>query len=49
VQVHPLDRHLVDRRFGLGEPFEQLPGADASGKRERRVLDQPEDLGEAAV
>jgi hypothetical protein len=47
--VHPLDGHLVDGRFGLGEPFEQLPGACASGKRERRVLDQPEDLGQAPV
>ena len=29
--------------------FSMVPGACASGKRERRVLDQPEDLGQAPV
>jgi hypothetical protein len=49
VQVHALDGHLVDGSFGLGEPLEELPRAHAARRRERRVLDQPEDLGQAAV
>jgi hypothetical protein len=39
----------MDRRLGLGEPLEQLLGALASLGAQRRLVDQAEDLGEAAV
>ena len=39
VQVHPLDRHLVDGGLGLGEPLEQLraraPGRPAGAPTAR--------------
>ena len=49
VQVHLLDRHLVDRRLGLREPAEQADGARAGAAGQRRPFDQRGDLCEGPV
>ena len=40
VQVDSLDRHVVDRGLGLGEPVEQLHRAILACPRQRRALDE---------
>ena len=49
VQVHLLDRHLMDGGLGLGQPLEQRLRAVAARRRQRRPVDQREDLRQAAM
>ena len=49
VEVHLLDRHLVNRRLGFGESLEQCFRPVAAGGRERGLVDQREDLRQAAM
>ncbi len=49
VEVHLLDGHLMDRGLRLGETLEHLLRAIASGRRERRAVDQLEDLRQAPM
>ena len=49
VQVHALDRHLVDGRFGLRQPLEQGLGAVLPCRRQRGPVDVGKDFREASV
>ena len=49
VQVHPLDRRVVDRGLRLGEPLEQLDRAILALRRKRRPPDGRDDVLEVMV
>ena len=50
VQVHLLDRHLVDRGLGLGQPLEHaLCARSRPAGRQRGLVDERRDLGEGSV
>ena len=44
VEVHSLDRRPVDRRFGLGETFEQRDCALLARVRQRRPFDRRDNV-----
>src|SRR2546426_1660832 len=47
--MHPLDRHLMDRRLDLREALKERLRAIATGWRKRRPIDQREDLGQTPM
>ena len=49
VQMDFLDGHRMNRRLRLAEPLEHRLRALASGRRQARVIDQMEDLGQTPV
>jgi hypothetical protein len=49
VQVHLLERHLVDRGLGLGEPAKERHGPLASAHRKGRPANQFLDAGKVAM
>ena len=49
VQVDAVERHVVNRGFGFGEPVEQRDGARLPGRRQRRTTDVALDVGEAVM
>ena len=49
VQVDAVERHVVNRGLGFGEPVEQRDGARLPGRRQRRTADVALDVGEAVM
>ena len=49
VEVHLLDRHLMNGRLGHRQPVEQRLGAIAAGRRQRASIDQGEDFRQTSV
>ena len=49
VQVHLLDRHLVDGRLGLRRAAGTSPSRDRARRRQRRAVDHLEDLRQVTV
>jgi hypothetical protein len=47
--VDPLDRHLVNGRFGFREPLEHRLRSIAPRVAQRGLVDEREDLGEIAM
>ena len=49
MEMHLVDRHLVNRRLDLGEPLKERLRAVASARGQRRLIDQAKDLRQAPV
>jgi hypothetical protein len=49
VEVYALDGHLVNRRFGFGQPLEELAGTSSGRRREGRAIDVPLDVLQVVV
>ncbi len=49
VQMDAVEGHLVNCRFGFGEPMEQSNGTRLPGRRQCRTADVTLDVGEAVM